>query len=131
MSTLASISNTSITNILRDLWVDIAENRIYLPLDDLRRFGVSEETILRRERTEALSSLLWFEGERARELFQKADELLPKNKHWCLFSVRLMGRVYRKILENMMAANFPELGSRYSLSRWAKVREVFLCLLGW
>ena len=120
-----------LTNILRDLWADAAEDRIYLPLDDLRRFGVAEETILRGERTEALTALLRFEGERARELFQKANDLLPKNSHWRLFPARFMGRVYGKVLENMMAADFPGPGPRLSLSKWAKFREAFLCLLVW
>ncbi|MEE9257045.1 MAG: presqualene diphosphate synthase HpnD, partial [bacterium] len=119
-----------LTNILRDLWADAEDGRIYLPLDDLSRFGVTEESILEGERSEALVELLRFEAARAQELFEEANSLLPERSHWRLFPARFMGRVYRRVLGNMVAADFPAPGWKPSLSKWAKLREAFLCLLG-
>ncbi|MBT4093840.1 MAG: squalene/phytoene synthase family protein, partial [Nitrospinaceae bacterium] len=119
-----------LTNILRDLWADAEDGRIYLPLEDLRRFGVSEESIINGERSEALLALMKFEADRARQLYESADALRPDRSRWRLFPARFMGRVYRKVLENMIESNFPGPGLRPSLSKPAKLREAFLCLLG-
>ena len=119
-----------LTNILRDLWVDAEDNRIYLPLEDLNRFGVSEESILKGERSEALVALLRFEAERAEAFFQKADALIPGRSRRRLFPARFMGRVYRRVLERIVAADFPGPGWKASLSKGAKLREALLCLIG-
>ena len=67
-----------LTNILRDVAADAARDRIYLPLEDLARFGVSEDELLRgaraprRGRAERLDALLAFEAERARDALRRA-----------------------------------------------------------
>lgn len=119
-----------LTNVLRDLWADAEDDRIYLPLEDLRRFGVPEESILGGERSDAFLALMKFEAERARGLYERADALRPDGSRWRLFPARFMGRVYRKVLENMTAEDFPGPGLRPSLSKPEKLREAFLCLLG-
>ena len=119
-----------LTNVLRDLWADAEDGRIYLPLEDLRQFSVTEESILKGQRGEALLELMKFEAERALGLYDSADALRPDGSRWRLFPARFMGRVYRKVLENMLAANFLGPGLRPSLSKSEKLREAFLCLLG-
>src|SRR4029077_18276685 len=59
-----------LTNILRDVRSDAARGRIYLPQEDLNRFGVSEEDILKGQVTPACLRLMAFEARRARGLYQ-------------------------------------------------------------
>ena len=61
-----------LANFWQDVSADFAKGRIYLPLEDLRRFGVSEEMIRDGENTSAFREMLKFEVERAREWFRKA-----------------------------------------------------------
>ena len=61
--------------------------------------------------------------------FEEADALLPRLNNRKLFPARLMARIYRRMLEKMIKADFPASGWSFSLSKRAKLREVFLCLL--
>ena len=65
-----------LTNIIRDLSEDAARGRIYLPLEDLARFGVTEEEILRGADTLELRRLLEHEVERARSFYAQAEQAL-------------------------------------------------------
>jgi phytoene synthase len=117
-----------LTNILRDFREDAEEDRIYIPLEDLDRFGVTEEEILLGGHSKCLVELLRFEARRAQAFFEEADALLPRLSNRKLFPARLMGRIYRRMLEKMIKADFPAAGWRPSLSKWVKLREAFICL---
>jgi phytoene synthase len=119
-----------LTNILRDLWADAREGRIYLPLEDLRRFGVAEEDIVQGVWSEPLADLLLFEAGRARAFFREAEDVRPAGTRRSLFAARLMGRIYLRMLTQMEKAGFPVSGWRPSLSKGAKIREALLCFFG-
>ncbi|MEE9240338.1 MAG: squalene synthase HpnC [bacterium] len=118
-----------LTNILRDFRSDAKEDRIYIPLEDIDRFGVTEEEILLGGHSKCLVGLLRFEARRAQAFFEEADALLPQMNNRKLLPARFMGRIYRHMLEKMIKADFPAAGWKPSLSKWAKLREAFLCLL--
>lgn len=122
-----------LTNILRDVGVDAARDRIYLPLEDLRRFGVLEEAILStaqgplpsRNETRAL---LAFQADRAREHYERARQLLPEGDRRSMLAAEVMGAVYRGILEEIEGRGYPLGGPRVALSRsrkaWLALRTV-------
>ena len=65
------------TNILRDVKEDAERGRIYLPQEDLRRFGVSEQDLIGGNLNENFRALMTFETERAKTYYRQAHELFP------------------------------------------------------
>ncbi len=89
-----------LTNILRDVGEDFGMGRIYLPRDEMARFGVSEETIAAGSVTESIRRLLQFQITRAREYYHRAEPgiaLVPDDGS--RITVRLMSTLYSKILD--------------------------------
>lgn len=89
------------TNILRDISEDSKLSRLYIPLEDLKKFNVSKEDVLNLVDSKNISSLLAFEYERAKTLYQKAESLIPKEDFNKLLVARIMGAIYKGILEKM------------------------------
>lgn len=106
-----------ITNVLRDVGADASSGRIYLPREDLDRFGVSPDSVLAREPSDALRLLLAFEAERARIHFDRADDLLPPDDHRRLRPARAMGAIYRALLAELHRRGYPCLGAPVRLSK--------------
>ena len=102
-----------LTNILRDVPKDLALGRVYLPTDDLARFGVTEAD-LRDEaahagqgvRSPKVRALLAFEAQRARDYYARADAALPRAEARRLVAARIMGNIYRGILNRIERAGF-------------------------
>jgi 15-cis-phytoene synthase len=112
-----------LTNILRDVAGDAARGRLYVPQEDLARFGVQEAELLRPEgvpRAE-VHRLMSFEAERARGRYAAADALLPPGDARSLASAQVMGAVYREQLELLARHGFPVSGPRLRLSRARKL----------
>jgi phytoene synthase len=127
-----------LTNILRDLGSDADRGRIYLPLEDLMRFGVAEDAFLAAARGQAprppgLRDLLAFEAERTRGRYSEAKALLPAEDRRSVASAEVMGAVYRELLEELARRGFP-LRERVALSRprkaWIAAWSVVRTLLG-
>jgi 15-cis-phytoene synthase len=108
-----------LTNILRDLNSDAQQNRIYLPLEDFRRFGYTEEALFNQQWTPALTELMAFECARARGYYQKAHEILlslPLSDQKALVVAEIMRGVYSRILDKLEAEHFPVFGPRIRVS---------------
>lgn len=104
-----------LTNILRDLKGDAELNRIYLPLEDLQRFGYSEESLLQQRSSPALVDLVKFECERARTYYHKAQEILqtlPPSDQKSLVVAEIMRGVYSRILQQLEEQQYQVFGSR-------------------
>lgn len=104
-----------LTNVLRDVAEDSSRDRIYLPLDDLKRFGVPETDLLRLRYSPAFKRLMEFQAERAKQYYASAQRLfqyLPRRSRPC--PVVLLG-VYRRLLAHMEERDFDVLGERVSL----------------
>jgi phytoene synthase len=106
-----------LTNILRDIGADLARGRLYLPLEDLARFGVGESELVApsNPRRPEVAALLRFEGERAREFYARAEALLPAEDRRAMASAELMAGVYRTLLDELVRRSFPP-GPRLRLS---------------
>jgi phytoene synthase len=94
-----------LTNILRDVPVDLARGRVYIPQEDLRRHGCSERDLAAEVeragsgvRSTAVKAMLRAHGERAREYYRKAAAALPKRDARRLVAAEIMGAIYRAIL---------------------------------
>jgi phytoene synthase len=95
-----------LTNIIRDLKGDAERGRIYLPQDELVRFGYREEELLRGAYTPAFSELMRFTGNRARQYFHDARQLLAEEDRRSLFAAEIMGTIYYRLLETIEASSY-------------------------
>jgi phytoene synthase len=102
-----------LTNILRDVPEDLSRGRVYIPQEDLRRFGVSEDD-LRREassagagvQSSAVKALLRYQAERARDYYRRAAASLPPGDRRNLVAAEIMGAIYRAILTKIEDGDF-------------------------
>ena len=90
-----------LTNIVRDVGVDLSHGRVYLPQEDLRRFGCTEEALASGVVTPAIRALLAFEIARAREYFVRAALALPRSDARRLVAAEIMGAIYQDILRRI------------------------------
>ncbi|MBA5871630.1 MAG: presqualene diphosphate synthase HpnD [Nitrospira sp. CR2.1] len=108
-----------LTNILRDLGNDAECGRIYLPQEDLARFGYREDDLLHRRYTPAFTELMTFEVGRAKEYYAKAAralDSLPRNERQALTVAEIMRGVYGRILQRIEDSGYRVLGDRVTLS---------------
>ena len=111
-----------LTNILRDVRRDAERGRIYLPLEELRRHGVTEEQILRGEYTPRYADAARAVAARARAYYRGAREVLPAADRRSMVAAELMGSVYWRLLEQLERAGFDVFGDKPArLSRWQKL----------
>jgi len=87
-----------LTNILRDLAIDAKRGRIYLPQDELKRFGYSEEDLLAGRYNGAFVELMRFQCERARNYFRAASVGLPEEDRRSLLAAEIMRAIYYRLL---------------------------------
>jgi phytoene synthase len=90
-----------LTNIVRDVGVDLQRGRVYLPQEDLRRFGCTAEDLRRGVVTPPVAELLAFEIGRAREYFQRTARALPRSDARRLVAAEIMGAIYQEILRRI------------------------------
>jgi len=95
-----------LTNILRDVKEDIERDRVYLPQEDLRRFGVTEEQLRSGVVEENLRALIKFEAGRASEYYRQANLLLPLVSPAGRSTLRIMIQIYRGILTSIERNNY-------------------------
>jgi 15-cis-phytoene synthase len=108
-----------LTNILRDLGTDAEQDRIYLPREDLARFGYSEADLLQRRDSPQLHELVRFEAGRARQYYAKAQaalESLPASDRRALTVAEIMRAVYSRILDRIERSDHQVFGPRVRLS---------------
>jgi len=114
-----------LTNILRDVADDAARGRIYLPMEELRRHGVTEEDILQGRYSERFHAAAQAVAARAREYYRRAAELLPAEDRRSMIAAELMGSVYWRLLCKLEARGFDVFASTARLSKWQKLALVF------
>ncbi len=105
-----------LTNILRDVKEDAQMGRIYLPREDLRRFGVEEDDILKARVTPQFLELMKFEAARAREYYRKAEPLLGMINADSRGALSVMMGIYGGILRKIEKRNYSVLNERVRLS---------------
>jgi 15-cis-phytoene synthase len=123
-----------LTNILRDLGEDAARGRIYLPREDLARFGYDPTGLEKGVRDEAFRALMRFEIERARQYYDASAPLVPRLAPSGRAVFLLMAHTYRGLLDEMERRDYDVFSRRVRLSRWRKLLLALGVLpvrLGW
>jgi squalene synthase HpnC len=119
-----------LANFWQDVSVDYAKGRIYLPLEDLHRFAVSEDDIAHQRNTSAFVEMMKFEVERAREWFRQGLPLIQKVSRELAVDIELFSRGGQEILNAIEAQGFAVLGRRPVISRPRKLALVARAALG-
>jgi phytoene synthase len=115
-----------LTNIIRDVGEDARRNRIYIPLDELARFGVTEEDILRSRESDAVKQLLEFQIERAESYYDRALNELPAEDRKSQRVGLIMAAIYRTLLREIKADGAEKvLNSRTALGTLRKLSLAF------
>jgi squalene synthase HpnC len=119
-----------LANFWQDVSVDYAKGRIYLPLEDLRRYSVSEEDIQHNRNTPAFREMMRFEVERARQWFDRGLPLVSKVDGGLAVDIELFSRGGQEILNAIERQNFAVLGRRPAISKTRKLALVGRAALG-
>jgi len=120
-----------LTNICRDVGEDVTRGRIYLPLDELARFGVSEAEIVEgRVDGAAYGALMALECARARSHFEAANDLPRAIAPDARPAVRVMGGVYRRVLDRVARDPAAAFRLRVELPRWQRAAAIASGILG-
>jgi phytoene synthase len=106
-----------LTNIIRDVRTDLVRGRIYLPAEDLMRFGVSEDDLRSGQLTPRVVALLRFECERAHSYYRRAAEQLPSEDTRSLVAAEIMGGIYFEILRRIERSGYDVFSSRIRVPR--------------
>ena len=113
-----------LTNVTRDIGDDLGRDRVYLPAEELREFGVSEEELFARAENERVRRLIEFQIERAEGYFREAEPLLRELDFDARFPTLLMGGVYATVLAKLRKDPLVAVRKRLSLSPLQKVLVV-------
>lgn len=119
-----------LANFWQDVSVDYAKGRVYLPLEDLRQFGVSEEDLAAKLNTPAFCEMMRFEVERARAWFKQGIPLIGKVDKELAIDLDLFSRGGLEILNAIERQGFAVLGRRPSISKARKLALVARAALG-
>lgn len=104
-----------LTNVLRDIHEDLARGRVYIPREDLERFGVTLDPP-----SGPVAELVRFEARRTEEWFDRGLELLPLLDRASGTCVAAMAGIYRRLLERIEEEPESVLERRVSLPAWEK-----------
>jgi len=119
-----------LANFWQDVSADFAKGRIYLPLEDLRRFGVREEDLRAGGNTSSFCEMMKFEVERAREWFAQGVPLIGKVDRALATDIELFSRGGQEILNAIERQGYAVLGRRPAISKGRKLALVARATLG-
>jgi len=110
-----------LTNIIRDVGEDVRRNRIYLPLDELARFGLSSTDIIEHREDERFERLMAFQIARARAYHDRALALLPQADRRAQRAGLVMAAIYRALLEEIASLRGRTLNQSVALTPLRKL----------
>jgi squalene synthase HpnC len=119
-----------LANFWQDVSVDYGKGRLYLPLEDLRRYSVSEEDLAQNRNTPAFCEMFRFEVERARQWFERGLPLVGKVDKELAIDLELFSRGGQEILNAIERQGFGVLGRRPAISKPRKLALVARAALG-
>jgi phytoene synthase len=110
-----------LTNILRDVKEDAQMGRVYLPREDMARFGLEPRSLANGAGPASFRPVLEFEAERARKYYEAATELLPLVDEESQPALWTLVEIYRRLLEKIVARNYDVFSERVHLSTAEKL----------
>jgi 15-cis-phytoene synthase len=120
-----------LTNILRDVSSDLAIRRVYIPAEDLSRFGCSVAELKRGVVTPAVRELLRFEAERAWKFYREGARLVSKVDAGSRAALWALVRIYSSLLARIEERDFDVFSARVRLNTAEKARILLRARLGW
>ena len=117
-----------LTNIIRDVGEDARRHRIYLPRDEMQRYGVAPSDIMAAHETEGFSRLMAFQVERARGFYNAAFAALPAGDRRAQRAGLVMAAIYRALLDEIQADGCHVLTRRISLT---PIRKLWIAWRTW
>ena len=114
-----------LTNIVRDVGADARMGRIYLPLEDLRRFGCTEEEILSTRDSDRFRRLMEFQASRAEGYYAKAGSVLEASDLPAMRPARIMEEIYHRTLRKIGNSGYDVLARTIRISRPAQLAVAF------
>ena len=117
-----------LTNIIRDVGEDARKNRIYLPMDELKRFGVPAADILNARYSDGFTQLMQYQAARAREKYAEAFAALPPEDRRAQRAGLIMAAIYRTTLDEVERDGFKVLTQRTSLT---PIRKLWIAWRTW
>ena len=111
-----------LTNIIRDVKEDAAMGRVYLPEEDLSKFGLSAADLLSAPDATRLRSLLALEADRARKFYQAGEQLIPYISEDSQPALWVLVNIYRKLLEKIAERQYDVFSGKVSLTVSEKLR---------
>ena len=106
-----------LTNIIRDVAPDLERDRLYIPIEDMQRFGCTEDDLRAGVVTENIRQLLAFQGARAHHFFRKANAAMPRLDERRLVAARIMGAIYFELLKTIERSGYDVLRGRIRVHR--------------
>jgi squalene synthase HpnC/squalene synthase HpnD len=120
-----------LTNIIRDVRADYEMGRVYLPLEDLAKFGVTSEAFASGPLTPELHALLEFETARAWDFYRQGVELIPRVHVDARAALWALARIYSSLLRRIEARGYDVFSERVRLSAPEKTGILLRARLGW
>jgi phytoene synthase len=117
-----------LTNIIRDVGEDARRGRVYIPQEDLDRFGVSATDILRLRGGPEFAALMQFQAKRARTFYREAEQALPPSDRRRQRPGLIMAAIYRTLLDEIESDGFRVLDHRIALT---PVRKLWIAWRSW
>ncbi len=114
-----------LTNILRDIKDDAKRGRIYIPQEDMTRFGYTEDDLLNSRYTPQFVELMRFECQRASSFYDLAREALQDEDKRFFFPARIMWSIYAHTLNRIVASDYNVFERRISISKFLKLLITF------
>ncbi|MBI4300871.1 MAG: phytoene/squalene synthase family protein [Chloroflexi bacterium] len=111
-----------LANILRDIKEDAGRDRIYIPQEDLQRFGYSEQDLLRGMINQPFVEMMRFEVERARDYFERGSKLLPLLPLRSRACPAVLRGIYKAVLGRIEQGNYDVYSQRMRLRTREKLR---------
>jgi phytoene synthase len=110
-----------LTNILRDVGEDRGRSRIYVPQEDLERFGVTEMSLMKGIKDDKYVALMKFEIERARKWYAEAEAGIPMLAEDCQLPIRASLDMYALILDKIEQNDYDNFNRRAYTAKWEKL----------
>jgi phytoene synthase len=117
-----------LTNIIRDVGEDARLGRVYLPQEDLARFGVAVDDLAAARYTDGFTRLMAFQAERAHQTYELACRVLPEADRAAQRPGLIMAAIYRTLLDEIARENYRVLHQRISLT---PIRKLWLAWKTW
>lgn len=109
-----------LTNIIRDVNKDAQNDRIYIPLEDLRMFDYSPDDLYRKIYNVKFIQLMEYQVERAKHYFNLATENLALDDKGSMFAARAMQHIYFRTLERVIQAKYDVFNNNIKISKFEK-----------